>query len=354
MPQSKILLISLGGTITMTRDASGAISPSLSAADLVRAVPGIESVAGIETASPMRLPGASLTIDNLLEVAALLDARLAGDIAGAVVIQGTDTIEETAFVLDLLVKSDKPVVVTGAMRGAEAPGADGPANVLSAVIVAADPRAAGRGCLVVLNDEIHAARFVQKAHTALPSAFVSPLAGPLGLVIEGAAVFYLDVVRLRPLEVEGSAQDQPVALVGMALGDDGRILPALADLGYRGAVLSAMGAGHVPAIVAPLVSDLVPVMPVVLASRVHTGPVFSKTYGFPGSETDLLQRGVLSAGRLSPLKARLLLSLLLRQTAERAQLEKLFRYYAGPQSSALPTRAPAASAISSSARSATS
>jgi len=324
----RVLLVSLGGTITMTRDASGAIVPSLSASDLVRAVPGIEDIAEIDAVSPLRMPGASLTIDNLLEVAALLDERLAGDVAGAVVIQGTDTIEETAFVLDLVVKSDKPLVVTGAMRGAEAAGADGPANLLAATIVAADPRAAGRGCLVVLNDEIHAARFVQKAHTALPSAFRSPLAGPVGLVIEGRASFHLKVEKAKTLGVEPKSEDQPVALVGMALGDDGRVLRALPGLGYRGVVLSAMGAGHVPAIVAPLVSELLPVMPVVLAVRVHTGPVFSKTYGFPGSETDLLGRGIMSAGSLNPLKARLLLLLLLRQTIDRTQIETAFRAYA--------------------------
>ena len=95
-------------------------------------------------------------------------------------IQGTDTIEESAFLLDLLVDSDKPVVITGAMRGADAPGADGPANLLSAAIVAAAPESRGLGTLAVLNYDIHAARFVQKSHTALPSAFLSPLVGPIG------------------------------------------------------------------------------------------------------------------------------------------------------------------------------
>jgi L-asparaginase len=172
----------------MTRNEAGAIVPNLRAADLVRAVPGIESLAEIETTSPLTLPGASLSIDNLLSVSALLDERLASGTDGAVVVQGTDTIEQTAYVLDLLVKSDKPVVVTGAMRGAESTGADRPANVLAATVVAADGRSAKLGALVVLNDEIHAARFVQKSHTALPSAFTSPLAGPIGLAVEGSGI----------------------------------------------------------------------------------------------------------------------------------------------------------------------
>src|SRR4051794_29381200 len=190
MTRLTILLVSLGGTITMTRSEGGGITPTLTARDLVSAAPGIDAVATIRTVSPRRVPGASLTLDDLIELSRLLEERLSGDVDGAVVIQGTDTIEETAFVLDCLVANPKPVVVTGAMRGAEAAGADGPANVLAATIVAASPQARERGALVVLNDEIHAARFVQKAHTALPSAFRSPLVGPVGLVVEGTAAFY--------------------------------------------------------------------------------------------------------------------------------------------------------------------
>jgi L-asparaginase len=312
MAQSKILLLSLGGTITMTRGASGAIAPTLGADDLARAVPGIEAVAAIETASPLRVPGASLTLEDLISVAALVDERLAGGADGVVVIQGTDTIEETAFVLDLLVRSDRPVVVTGAMRGPEAPGADGPANVLAATTVAASAEAAGLGALVVLNDEIHAARFAQKGHTALPSAFGSPGAGPVGLVAEGRAILRARPPRARRVEGARAGVDAPVALLKMALGEDGRMLAALPGLGYRGAVVEGMGAGHVPAAVAPLLADLASTMPVVLGARVPAGPVFTRTYGFPGSETDLIGKGLIPSGLLGGVKARLLLSLLLR------------------------------------------
>lgn len=327
MPAPRILVIGLGGTITMTRDASGTISPALSAADLVRAVPGIERIASIETASPLALPGASLSIDDVLGVAALVDDRREGGVDGAIVIQGTDTIEETAFLLDLVVRSERPVVVTGAMRGAQAAGADGPANILASVAVAASPQMRGLGTVVVLNDEIHAARFVQKSHTALPSAFASPAAGPLGHVIEGTPRLRVEPAkRIRPA-LELRAGDAPVALVRMGLGDDGRLLRQVPTLGYRGVVIEGMGAGHVPASIAPIVSDLVHAMPVVLASRVHAGPVFTSTYGFAGSETDLLRRGAVAAGDLSGLKARLLLSLLLRSGADRATIEQAFSAY---------------------------
>ena len=333
MSRPKIALVSLGGTITMTSGDRGGIAPTLVAADLLRAVPALDRIAELEPLSPLRLPGASLTIDHLLDLARLIDERLAGGVDGVVVVQGTDTIEETAFVLDLLVQSDKPIVVTGAMRGAEAPGADGPANLLAATITAASLRAARFGTLVVLNDEIHAARFVQKSHTALPSAFHSPLAGPLGLVVEGRSLFQVSLQKTRPLSVPAASKDAPVALIRMALGDDGRMLKALPALGYRGVVIEAMGAGHVPASVAPLIAELAALMPVVLSVRVHTGPTFERTYGFAGSEIDLITKGALASGTLTGLKARLLLSLLLRCDSDRQEIESTFRAYASCEAS---------------------
>ena len=227
----RLVLVSLGGTITMTAGAGPGIVPTLTGADLVAAVPALAEVADIEAVSPFRLPGPSLTLAHLRQVARLLNERLAGDVAGAIVVQGTDTIEETAFVLDCLVGGDKPVVVTGAMRGPEAPGADGPANLLASAIVAAAPAARGLGTLVVLNDTIHAARFVQKASTFLPSTFASLAAGPLGCVIEGEARIGMRVTRSAVIAGGADGVAQPVALLTAALGDDGRMLAGLPDLG---------------------------------------------------------------------------------------------------------------------------
>src|SRR5690606_18296694 len=172
MRRPRVLLVSLGGTITMTREAAGSgVVPTLGAAELVEAVPALADVADVVAHSALRIPSASLTFDDLIHLAALLEARLGNDVDGAVVIQGTDTIEETAWFLDLMIASDAPVVVTGARRGAQMPGAGGPANLLASTIVAASEAARGLGALAVLNDEVHAARFVQKSHSALPSAF---------------------------------------------------------------------------------------------------------------------------------------------------------------------------------------
>lgn len=311
MPLPRLLFLSLGGTITMLPDGGGGITPKLGAAELVASVPALADVARIEAHSPLRLPSPSLTPAHLVTIAQGIEAGFAEGFDGAVVIQGTDTIEESAFILDLLVGGDKPVVVTGAMRGADATGADGPANLLAAAIVAASSEARGLGTMAVLNDVIHAARFVQKSHTALPSAFSSPLAGALGVVAEGRPRFYLRVTR-APILPASDGPLAPVALIKWAMGDDGRMLAGLPGLGYAGAVIEGMGAGHVPADAAPILGALAAKIPVVLASRAMTGPVFTETYGYPGAEIDLITRNLIPAGYLSGLKARLLLSLALR------------------------------------------
>ena len=250
MKKPHLLVLSLGGTITMVPSDSGGITPKLGAAELVASVPALAEVGDIDARSPFRLPSPSLTPANLVEVASTIREAFASGFDGAVVIQGTDTIEESAFLLDLLVDSDKPVVVTGAMRGADAPGADGPANLLSAAIVAACPESHGLGTLAVLNYDIHAARFVQKSHTALPSAFLSPLVGPIGTLIERQPRFYVRVKR-NPTLSTAEGPPAPVALIKAAMGDDGRLFGSLPGLGYAGVVLEGMGAGHVPADVAP-------------------------------------------------------------------------------------------------------
>lgn len=326
MTTPRILVLSLGGTITMVPGEGGGITPKLGAADLVASVPALAEVCEIEARSPFRLPSPSLGADQVVSVAQELVAGFAAGFDGAVVVQGTDTIEESALLLDVLVPGDKPVVITGAMRGADAPGADGPANLLSACIVAASSAARGLGTLVVLNYDIHAARFVQKSHTALPSAFLSPLVGPIGAVIERTPQIYARVGRAHSLAAS-AGPPMPVALLKWAMGDDGRLLSAVPDLGYAGLVIEGMGAGHVPAPVAPLLGAVAERMPVVLATRAMTGPVFTHTYGYAGGEIDLIGRGLIPAGHLSGLKARLLLGLALRGGGGREAAAKAFVPY---------------------------
>ncbi|MBB3770680.1 L-asparaginase [Angulomicrobium tetraedrale] len=328
MTRPRLLVLSLGGTITMTASAAGGIAPTLGAAELVAAVPGLGEVAEIEARSPLRLPSPSLTLDHVVTVAAEIRMGFGAGFDGAIVIQGTDTIEETAFALDLLVPGERPVVVVGAMRGPQQAGADGPGNLLAAALVAAAPAARGLGALAVLNDTIHAARFVRKAHTALTSAFVSDNGGPLGLVAEGRPRFF---ARPAPVDLPAlhlvPGDMPPVALIKMAMGDDGRLLRAVPELGYAGVVIEGMGAGHVPAPLADLVGEVALTLPVALASRTLAGPVFERTYGYAGSEIDLIGRGALPAGLLSGPKARVLLALALKAGWDRAAIRAALAAY---------------------------
>ena len=318
-----VAVFGLGGTIAMTQVPSGGVSPALTASDLVAAVPGLSDLqAELRVQDFRNKPGASLDFADLYELAAAIDEALKDGCAGAVVTQGTDTIEEVAYVLDLLVPTDAPVVVTGAMRNPTMAGVDGPANILAAMRVAVSPCARGLGCLVVLNDQVHAARWVQKAHTGSPAAFVSPDHGPLGHVIEGRVRI---PVRIRRSSVLGFVprRSARVSLITIALGDDGTLIEALAEH-VDGLVVAAFGAGHVPAAVAPVLGKLAGRIPVVLASRTGAGPVHRVTYSFPGSERDLLGRGLISAGCMDPLKARIMLHLLIASGTDDAGIRKAF------------------------------
>lgn len=334
----RVTVFSLGGTIASTNTggggAAGGVTPRLGARDLVEAVPQLQEVARLETVAFRQTASGDLTLADLVALAAEITGRFDAGVGGVVVTQGTDTIEETSFALDLLVPRARPVIVTGAMRNPTLAGPDGPANLLAAVQVAAAPEATGLGTLVVLNDEIHAARFVRKTHTASPATFRSPAAGPLGWVVEGHPRIVLRVPVLEGIP-DGVPEDvPPVALLTSVLGDDSRLIAQVEGLGYAGLVLEAFGGGHVPAHVVPALADLASRLPVVLASRTGSGEVLRETYGFPGSERDLLTRGVIPAGFLDGRKARILLSLLLAAGTDRGGVRRAFEQVNASASSA--------------------
>ena len=323
-----VTVLSLGGTISST-DVGGGAAPSLTGEALVADVPEISEVAEVSADSFRQVPGSELTLDDLIELSAEIKGRVGEGAKGVVVTQGTDSIEETAFVLDLLVDEDAPVVVTGAMRHPDLPGAEGPANLLASVRVAASDAARGVGTLVVMNDEIHAARFVQKTHTSNPATFRSPLAGPIGYVSEGNVRIVARPVGRHHVVLPEETQGRPVVLYTAALGDDGRLLSTIRRSGYEGLVVEAFGVGHVHSVVAEPLGDLAGEIPVVLASRTGSGEVHRNTYGFAGSESDLLGRGLISAGMLDGPKARLFLSLLLRSGASKEEVAGEFERWFG-------------------------
>jgi L-asparaginase len=308
----RVHVITLGGTIAMTaRDDGAGVRPTLTADDLLASVPGPPPPLKAEVSAFRQVPGADLTLDDAVALAGRVHDLVAGGCQGVVVTQGTDTLEEMAFALDLLCGTTAPVVVTGAMRNPGQAGADGPANLLAALRIAASPHAAGHGVLVTMNDEIHAARFVCKTHTSRPSAFVSAGAGPVGWIAEDRVRLPLRPAARVHLRLDQGQRPAPVALVTAALGDDGSLLRLLPDAGYRGAVVAAFGVGHLPERMVDDVAALARRMPVVLASRTGAGEGFRATYGFAGSERALLAKGLIGAGGLAGAKARVLLSLAL-------------------------------------------
>jgi L-asparaginase len=268
-------------------------------------------------------PGASLTIDDLTELAALAARQIDTGAAGVVITQGTDTIEESAYALDLLHAGPEPIVVTGAMRNPTLAGADGPANLLASITVAASPAARNLGCLVVLADEIHAARRVRKTHSTSIATFASPNAGPLGYLVEGQAHIVNQLTSRHALPPPTPGTAPRVGLYTATLGDEGAVLAAVADQ-LDGLVIAGFGVGHVPERWLPTLTQVAARIPVVLASRTGGGPVLTSTYGFPGSERDLLNRGLIASGLLHPYKARILLHLMLKASADREQIQSGF------------------------------
>lgn len=314
-----------GGTIASVRsdsDEVGAV-PTLSAAEIASGVPQLADIATVHPHQYVLTPSPEITVGDLLGMAVQMRAAVDAGAVGIVVTQGTDTIEETAFVVDLLWDRPEPVVFTGAMRNPSLPGAEGGANLLGAVQLATSQEARDAGVLVTLNDEIHAARYVRKTHTTSPSTFRSPGLGPIGWISEGVPVIALRPTRRRAIRVPVESPIPSVALVKLGLADDCRLLQAVLGLGYDAVVIEALGGGHIPQAGLPAIDELVAAMPVVLTSRAGEGEVLSTTYRFPGSEIDLLARGVMRGGALDGLKARMLLTLALAAGVDRDGIQEL-------------------------------
>ncbi len=306
--KARVLVLALGGTIASipsSEGAGGGAVPTLTGADLVAAVPGLADIAEVEARTVRQGASCDITPDVVRELMTTAAGALADGCAGVVVTQGTDTLEETAYLLDLLHAGPAPVVVTGAMRTPSDAGADGPANLLAAVRVAADPASQGLGVLVVFADEIHAARHVHKVHSSSIAAFASCGLGPLGRVAEGRV--RLDLVparRTEPLVIPLEAVWPRVPILRVVQGTDVAEVEALAAIA-DGLVVEGVGGGHVPSWIVPTLEEVARRIPVVLASRAGAGGTLESTYGYPGSELDLLGRGLHTAGPLDALKARL-------------------------------------------------
>src|SRR5918996_5253802 len=247
LSRARISLLSLGGTIAMTGEKGERVVPTLASETLLAGLPEIGEIADVETDPVRQVPGAHLVQDDLLELANVIHSRFESGTDGVVVTQGTDTLEESAFALDSILVDDGPVVVTGALRNPSMVGSDGPANLLAAIRTAASPEARGLGVLVVMNDEIHSARFVRKVHTSSPAAFSSLLTGPVGWVTEGTVRIVAKPARLPGIGIPHGDRERPVALLRLWLGDDGRLARMVPEMGYEGLLVEGLVGGHLPA-----------------------------------------------------------------------------------------------------------
>jgi len=312
MITSAVAIGSLGGTITMTSNGDGGLTPTMSAEELIASVPELERMASLRTTTLASVPSASLSTGDVGRALAWASAAVDQGAAGVILIQGTDTLEETTYLLDLYWDRPEPLVVTAAMRAPQRPGSDGPANLLAAVATAAHQASRDLGVLAVINDEIHAARRIAKSDSMAVEAFRSPVFGPLGRLIEGTPVYGNRPPRPAALPTPDNWDARPrVALLTTHLDDSGDLLTLASESGYDGIVLAALGVGHVSQAVADNVTKAVARTPVVVATRTGAGPTAEHTYDFLGSESDLISRGAVLAGWLTPVKARLLLVALL-------------------------------------------
>ncbi len=316
-----VAVLTTGGTVAMRHDpvAGGAV-PALGAGELTAVLPSVAPELAVEEVC--NLPSSHFTFETLWHIRQRALAWTAvPEVRGVVITHGTDVLEEMAYLLDLTVPGEKPLVVTGAMRTASDPGADGPANLWAAVRVASSPAARGLGSLVTFNDEIHAARFVSKMDTLSTATFQSPGWGPIGQV-EGDQVRIVFHVEREVLPCEHL--EERVALIKLGVGMGVEPLEDALGRGAQGVVLEALGGGRVPpwwlSTIEQAIRDGVSV---VVASRSCSGRVWD-AYGYPGSHRTLRELGCLFSSGLNGQKARIRLMVVLGMTRDPAVIAQLW------------------------------
>ncbi|MEJ7801815.1 MAG: asparaginase [Candidatus Limnocylindria bacterium] len=325
----RVAVVFTGGTISMRHElGTDGNMPSLRGDELLASVPGLDAIAEIEPIDWGLVPASHLTFDQVLEVGGILAAQLArSEIDGAVVVQGTDVIEETAFAWDLLPLPPKPVVVVGAMRSASQDGYDGPENLRNAIAAAADPRLADQGVLVAMGGELHGADDVRKTNTHAYTTFQSPNAGRLGLVADGRVT----VLRQRRVARLGCVPKHaalPVPILSVAL--DAGVLPV--DPTAVGLVVAGAGGGNTPPAYLDVARPLMDAgVPVLLTTRCPSGRVMPG-YAFPGGSSQWWDAGAIFSGTLDALKARVLVALGLGAGASVEELAELCASFGGGRS----------------------
>lgn len=322
--KKRIKLIFTGGTISMKKDpVTGAAFPVLSGEEIFANAPGLEKIADFDIYNFARLPGPHMTPPLMLDLAREVERFLAEpDVCGAVITHGTDTLEETAYFLDLCLRSEKPVAFVGAMRNSDELGWDGPPNLLSASRAVSAEDARNLGVFVVMNDEINAASEVTKFHTESTDTFQSLNFGLLGIVDKDRVIVFRRPIRHTRIAAE--TIDTNVELFKMAAGMDDRFIRYAVESGAHGLVIEALGRGNVPIDTLPGIKCAIGAgIPVVIVSRCPRGRVLD-TYGYEGGGRELRELGAIFGGFLSGPKARLKLMLALGVTRDVSKIRAMF------------------------------
>ncbi len=305
----KIAIIFNGGTISMKIDEKiKAAVPSLSAEEIMSMIPGVEEYAEIEAYTFSSMPSPHMTLETMLKLSKFTTELIEReDIDGVVITHGTDTLEETAYLLDLTVKTKKPVVVTGAMRSGSELGYDGPFNLATSICTAISDEAVGRGVLVCFNGELNSASEVTKANSMALNAFRTPNFGPIGIVDNDNVIFYRDANYSEKYDV--SEIKKQVALIKCVVDMDSSYIDYLIEKGCGGIVIEALGRGNVPPKMVDGIKKATELnIPVVVVSRCFEGRVF-ESYGYEGGGKQLKDLGVIFGDTLPGQKARIKLIL---------------------------------------------
>lgn len=320
----KIAIIFNGGTISMKIDEKiKAAVPSLSADEIMSMIPGVEDYAEIEAYTFSSMPSPHMTLETMLKLSKFTTELVErDDIDGVVITHGTDTLEETAYLLDLTVKTKKPVVVTGAMRSGSELGYDGPFNLATSICTAISDEAVGRGVLVCFNGELNSASEVTKANSMALNAFRTPNFGPIGIVDNDNVIFYRDANHLEKYDV--SKIEKQVALIKCVVDMDSSYIDYLIEKGYGGIVIEALGRGNVPPKMVEGIKKAIELeIPVVVVSRCFEGRVF-ESYGYEGGGKQLKNLGVIFGDTLPGQKARIKLILAINSGMNIHEVTRVF------------------------------
>jgi len=320
----KVAVIFNGGTISMTVDPRiKAAVPSLSGEEIMSMVTGIENYAEIESYTFSNLPGPHVTPEIMMELSKYVKSFLdREDICGVVVTHGTDSLEETAYLLHLTIDNPKPVIVTGSMRNSSELGYDGPANLAASICSVISEESRNRGVLVCMNDELNCASEVTKAHSMHLNTFESPEFGPIGIIDNNEVIFYRDSLKKEHIMTE--VIETRVDLIKVCAGMNSKLIDFCVQEGAKGIVIEAMGRGNIPPEMAEGIKIAIKKgVAVVMVSRCFKGRVLD-SYGYPGGGKELRNAGVIFGDSLPGQKARIKLMLALGMTTNIERIESIF------------------------------